>query len=228
MASATSCSNDGPPHPRRNAMATMRRLARALARLLPQSSAYLADAGDRLTEEQVGRYFDMTLGDAPRPRWGQECESYLAVLLRWATGCNVTEEMAVELVERCPGGKAAEYRMSLWRLPLRLAAEPDAETPYVLVDLWTGPEPPRKRRAISISAMTEVDVWRVIHVMARAAVIKDSTAAPEMRGLVSAHRRKALEILTGPPPQHGAAGGQPPLLSEVTGRDTDEVLATST
>jgi hypothetical protein len=60
---------------RRGPMDEMRQLIRILAKLMPNSERNLRIAhddsgGNRVSEEQIRRYLEASLGEAPKPEWG--------------------------------------------------------------------------------------------------------------------------------------------------------------
>lgn len=96
---------------RRGPMDEMRQLIRILAKMMPTSQSNLligdeSGGGNRISEEQIKRYLDATLGEAPKPAWGlpDGWGQYLADLFNWAArGSAITADMARKCAKRETG-----------------------------------------------------------------------------------------------------------------------------
>ena len=84
-----------------------------------------------------------------------------------------------------------------WTLPMRLTEDANTKSVAVTVDV----DPPSKRRRItSIDEMSEVDVWRVMHTMAKASITKHNTAGAEHHDRLRELRKETLKLIGGPAP----------------------------
>ena len=84
-----------------------------------------------MSEQQIRGFLDAALGEAPRPEWGIPggWHGYLAVLLGWSRGQDVSPDDAARCAGREPGRAYSAdadcmhrlgVRPELWEVPLRL------------------------------------------------------------------------------------------------------------
>lgn len=122
---------------RRGPMDEMRQLLRILVKLVPESSLYAPGGGasaddvgggsNRVSEDQIKAFFRAILApEAPQPVWGlpDGWGSYVAELVTWLTGREITRHEAMQLAQRPPGRSWQVVDEELERLGLFPASWP--------------------------------------------------------------------------------------------------------